>query len=63
MQEPVKDKKADKVHKPAAAPSLKRAVNDLTCSESQIEDILSDGESTEPIGRGIHQKRQPKSPL
>jgi hypothetical protein len=72
MQEPVKAKKTDNVRKPAGALSQKRAGDDLTCSESQIEDILSEGESTTPVdkmdnmdktGRGLHQKRQLKSPL
>jgi hypothetical protein len=37
---------------------------DLTCSESQIEDILSEGESSRPMSKsdkGLHPKRQPKS--
>jgi membrane protein involved in colicin uptake len=66
MQEPAKDKKTDKVRKPAEAPSRKRVADELTCSESQIEDIFSEGESTKPMGKtgkGLHEKRQPKLPL
>ena len=53
------DVKDEKLH--AAA---KPADGDLTCSESQIEDILSEGESNRPISKsdkGLHQKRQPRS--
>ena len=66
MRDPAKAKKTDNVSKPAGTASQKPSADDLTCSESQIEDIFSDGESTTPMdktGRGLHQKRQPKSPL
>jgi hypothetical protein len=33
--------------KPPAGPASKSGANDLTCSEAQVEDLLSDGESTE----------------
>jgi len=58
------DKKIDAAAKPAIAPSRKPADGDLTCSESQIEDILSEGESSSPMSKsdkGLHAKRQPKS--
>ena len=61
------DAKISEVHaaaKLADAPSRKPADGDLTCSESQIEDILSEGESSRPMSKsdkGLHQKRQPKS--
>jgi hypothetical protein len=63
MPDDVKDKKPETVHKPAGAPSRKPADGDLTCSESQMEDILSEGESSRPMSKsdkGLHPKRQPK---
>jgi hypothetical protein len=60
----VKDEKIHATAKPAGAASQKPADGDLTCSESQIEDILSEGESSKPISKsdkGLHQKRQPRS--
>ncbi len=64
MSDDVKDKKVHAAAKPASIPSRKLADGDLTCSESQIEDILSEGESSRPMSKsdkGLHQKRQPKS--
>ena len=64
MSDDVKDKKVHTAAKPASAPSLKPADGDLTCSESQIEDIFSEGESSRPMSKsdkGLHPKRQPKS--
>lgn len=64
MPDDVKDKKVHAAAKPADAPSPIPADGDLTCSESQIEDILSEGESSRPMSKsnkGLHQKRQPKS--
>ena len=64
MPDDVKDKKVHAAAKPAGAPTQKPADGDLTCSESQIEDILSEGESSRPMSKsdkGLHQKRQPKS--
>jgi hypothetical protein len=64
MPDDVNDKKAHAAAKPAGAPSRKPADGDLTCSESQIEDIFSEGESSRPLSKsdkGLHQKRQPKS--
>ena len=64
MPDDVKDKKIHAAVKPAGAPSRILADGDLTCSESQIEDILSEGESSRPTSKsdkGFHAKRQPKS--
>jgi hypothetical protein len=64
MPDDVKDKKIHAAAKPAGAPSRIPADGDLTCSESQIEDILSEGESSKPMSKsdkGLHQKRQPKA--
>ncbi|MEK7236289.1 MAG: hypothetical protein AAB242_06695 [Nitrospirota bacterium] len=64
MSDDVKDKKVHAAAKPVGAPSRKPADGDLTCSESQIEDILSEGESSKPLSKsdkGLHLKRQPKS--
>ena len=36
-----------KVHKAASAPRPTRPVEDLTCDENQVEDLLSEGESTD----------------
>ena len=58
------DKKIHAAAKPASVPSRKPAESDLTCTESQIEDILSEGESSRPMSKsdkGLHVKRQPKS--
>ena len=43
MPDDAKDKKPMPQHKPVGAPSRIPADGDLTCSESQIEDILSEG--------------------
>jgi hypothetical protein len=64
MLDGAKDKKIHAAVKPAGASSRILADGDLTCSESQIEDILSEGESSRPVSKsdkGLHQKRQPKS--
>ena len=63
MSDDAKDKKVHAAAKPAGAPSRKPADGDLTCSESQLEDILAEGESSRPLSKsdkGLHQKRQPK---
>lgn len=63
MPDDVKVKKVHAAAKPSGASSRKPADSDLTCSESQIEDILSEGESSRPLSKsdkGLHQKRQPK---
>lgn len=64
MPDDVEDKKVHGAAKSASIPSRKPADGDLTCSESQIEDILSEGESSKPMsksGKGLHAKRQLKS--
>jgi hypothetical protein len=63
MPDDVEGKKVHAAAKQAGAPSRKPADGDLTCSESQIEDILSEGESSRPMSKsdkGLHSKRQPK---
>jgi hypothetical protein len=37
----------NKISKPPGGRASKSGSNDLTCSEAQVEDLLSDGESTE----------------
>ena len=64
MPDDAKNKRVHATAKPADASSRIPADGDLTCSESQIEDILSEGESSRPMSKsdkGLHQKRQPKS--
>lgn len=64
MPDNKEDKKARVAAKSASAQSRKPADSDLTCSESQIEDILSEGESSKPMSksdRSLQAKRQPKS--
>jgi len=63
MSDDVEDKKVQVAAKPAGGPSLKPGDGDLTCSESQLEDILSEGESSRPMSKsdkGLQIKRQPK---
>ena len=64
MPDDVEGKKVHAAAKPAGAPSRIPADGDLTCSESLIEDILSEGESSRPMSKSDKglQKRQPKSP-
>jgi hypothetical protein len=64
MPDDAKNKRVHAAVKPADTPSRKPANGDLTCSESQIEDILSVGESSRPMSKsykGLNQKRQLKS--
>jgi hypothetical protein len=64
MPDDAKDKKAHATPKSTSAPSRKPADGDLTCSESQIEDIFSEGESSRPTSKSdksLHAKRQSKS--
>ena len=64
MPDDAKDKQVHAAAKPAEAPSWIPADGELTCGESQIEDILSGGESSRPMSKsdkGLHPKRQPKS--
>jgi hypothetical protein len=63
MPDDVEDKKVHGVAKSVSIPSRKPDDGDLTCSESQIEDILSEGESSKPMSKsdkGLHTKRQLK---
>ncbi|OGW51550.1 MAG: hypothetical protein A2V62_04180 [Nitrospirae bacterium RBG_19FT_COMBO_58_9] len=65
MPNDTNDKKVHDAAKPASAPSRKPTDADLTCSESQLEDLLAEGESSRPLSKsdkGLHSKRQPKSP-
>ena len=65
MTDAAKDKKIHVAAKPVGNPLRIPADGDLTCSESQMEDILSEGESSKPMSKsdkGLHPKRQPKSP-
>ena len=64
MSDDAKDKKVHVAAKPAGTLIRKAVDGDLTCTESQIEDILSEGESSKPLSKsdkGLHSKRQPKS--
>ncbi|MDO8354971.1 MAG: hypothetical protein Q7U76_01095 [Nitrospirota bacterium] len=64
MSDDAKDKKVHAAAKSAGTPMRKVVDGDLTCTESQIEDILSEGESSKPLSKsdkGLHVKRQPKS--
>ncbi len=64
MTDAAKDKKAHAAAKPVGNPSRIPANSDLTCSESQMEDILSQGESSRPMSKsdkGLPPKRQQKS--
>ena len=64
MPDDAKNKKVHPADKVPGAPSELPTDGDLTCSESQIEDILSEGESSRPMSKsdkGLHPKRQPKS--
>ncbi len=63
MPDEKEDKKVHGAAKPASAQPRKAADGDLTCSESQMEDILSEGESSRPMSKsdkGLLPKRQPK---
>jgi hypothetical protein len=63
MPDDAQEKKIHGKAKSSGIPSRKPTDGDLTCSESQIEDILSEGESSRPLSKsdkGLHQKRQPK---
>ena len=64
MPDDAKDKKVQAAARPSGTPSRIPTDGDLTCSESQIEDILSEGESSRPMSKsdkGLLPKRQPKS--
>jgi len=49
MPDDKEDKKVHSAAKSASAQTRKSADGDLTCSESQMEDILSEGESSRPM--------------
>ena len=64
MPDELEGKKVHSAARPAGGLVRKPADSDLTCSESQIEDILSEGESSRPMSRSdkdLHTKRQPKA--
>jgi hypothetical protein len=64
MSDDTKHKESRGAPKQVGAPSRTPADGDLTCSESQLEDILSEGESSRPMSKsdkGLHMKRQRKS--
>jgi len=64
MPDDAKDKKVHAAAKPAEEPSRIPAGGDLTCGESQIEGVLSGGESSRPMSKsdkGLYPKRQSKS--
>ena len=58
------DERAKRGHGPQAADGGAAKLDDLTCSEGQIEDLLSEGESTraERLKRPRAQKPSPKPP-
>ena len=64
MPDDTKGKKGPAAAKSVGNPLRSPTDGDLTCSESQIEDILSEGESSRPMSKsdkGLFPKRQPKS--
>jgi hypothetical protein len=60
MQDPAKQRKTEITGKSAEAPQKRRG-DDLTCSESEMEDVFSAGESVAVVGKGRNQKRRPKT--
>ncbi len=63
MPDDANNKKVPAAAKPAGAASQKSADADLTCSESQLEDLFAEGESSKPMSKsdkGLYPKRQPK---
>ena len=63
MPDNTKAKKGRVAAKVVGNPSRIPVDGDLTCSESQIEDILSEGESSRPMSKSdksLNSKRQPK---
>lgn len=60
MQDPAKQRKTEITGKSAKAPQ-KRRVDDLTCSESEIEDVFSEGESVTLIDKDRNHKRRPNT--
>jgi hypothetical protein len=60
MQGPAKQRKTEITGKSAEAPQKRRG-DDLTCSESELEDLLSEGESAELITKDRSRKPKPKA--
>ena len=63
MPDDANNKKVHSGAKPAGAVSRKSADADLTCSESQLEDLFAEGESSKPMSKsdkGLQPKRQLK---
>ena len=64
MPDDARGTKAHAAAKPVGTPSRVPADGNLTCSESQIEDLLSEGESSRPMSKsdkGLLPKCQSKS--
>jgi len=64
MPDDAKHKETRGAPKRVGAPSQNPTDGDLTCSESQLEAILSEGESSRPVSKsdkGLHTKRHPNS--
>lgn len=57
MQERLKDSQADKAVKKISPAVPMRDSDDLTCNEGQVEDLLSQGESSEQ-----ERPKKPKRP-
>lgn len=51
MPDDANNKKVHSGAKPAGAVSRKSADADLTCSESQLEDLFAEGESSKPMSK------------
>ena len=63
MPDDANNKKVHSGAKPAGAVSRKSADADLTCSESQLEDLFAEGESSKPMSKsdnGLQPRRQLK---
>jgi len=63
MPDDANNKKVHSGAKPAGAVSRKSADADLTCSESQLEDLFAEGESSKPMSKsdkGLQPRRQIK---
>jgi len=63
MPDDANNKKVHSGAKPAGAVSRKSADADLTCSESQLEDLFAEGDSSKPMSKsdkGLQPRRQLK---
>jgi len=63
MPDDANNKKVHSGAKPAGAVSRKSADADLTCSESKLEDLFAEGESSKPMSKsdkGLQPRRQLK---